>query len=96
MRRYHFLIVEIIVESVNLDTDVKTEKNLFCPHDGEQLDFCKKVNLKTQGKKDVLVNFILQETKNSNLFEKAVLKLGERQMPFGQSWLKLVAIELVN
>ena len=40
-------------------------------HDGEQLGFYKKAHIKTHSKKkDVRVTFILQETKNSNLFEK--------------------------
>ena len=52
------------------DIDVKIEN--YNHHDGEQLLFYKKVNIKTQSqKKDVLVIFILlQETKNSNLFDK--------------------------
>ena len=52
------------------DIDVKIEN--YNHHDGEQLLFYKKVHIKTQSKKkDVLVIFILlQETKNSNLFDK--------------------------
>ena len=66
MRCYHFFIVEIIVE---FDTDVKIL--IYCHHDGEQVGFYEKVHIKTQSKKDVLVViFILQETKNSNLFDK--------------------------
>ena len=43
----------------------------YVPDDGEQLGFYEKIQVKTQSKKkDVLVNFILQETKNSNLFDK--------------------------
>ena len=41
-------------------------------HDEEQLDFYEKVHIKTHRlskKKDVLVIFVLQETKNSNLFD---------------------------
>ena len=41
-------------------------------HDGEQLDFYKKVHMKTQSKKkDVLEIFLVQETKNSNLLGKS-------------------------
>ena len=39
--------------------------------DGEQLGFYKKLHMKTQSKKkDVLVIFTLQETKNSDLLHK--------------------------
>ena len=33
----------------------------YCHHDGEQLSFYKKVHIKTQSNKDVLVIVILQE-----------------------------------
>ena len=50
------------------DTDVKIG-NYY--HDGKELGFYEKVHIKTQSwKKDVLVIFILQEMKNSNLFDK--------------------------
>ena len=42
-------------------------------HDGEQLDFHKKVHPKTQRltkEKDVFLIFVLQKTKNCNLFHK--------------------------
>ena len=54
------------------DINVKIEN--YNHHDGEQLLFFKKVHIKTQcKKKDVLVIFILlQEMKNSNLFDKNV------------------------
>ena len=53
-------------------TDVKIE-NYYHHHVGEQLLFYKKVHIKIQSKKrDVLVICILlQETKNSNLFDKS-------------------------
>ena len=35
-------------------------------HDGKQLGFYKNVHIKTEQEGDVLVIFILQETKNSN------------------------------
>ena len=70
MRCYHFFIVEIIVESVNLIQMSKQIRKLY-HHDGEQLGFYKKVHIKTKiKKKAVPVIFILQETKNSNLFDK--------------------------
>ena len=52
------------------DTDVKIEN--YYQHDGEQLGFYKKKHIKTPSKKkNVLCNFmLLQETKNSNLFDK--------------------------
>ena len=51
------------------DTDVKIEN--YYHQDGEKLGFYKKVNIKTQSKKkNVLVIFILQETKNPNFFDK--------------------------
>ena len=64
VRCYHFFIVEMIVESVNLIQ--------ITHHYVEQLPFYKRVHIKTRSKKkDVLVIFILsQETKNSNLFDK--------------------------
>ena len=59
--------------------DVKLEQN-FYHNDGEQLGFYEKVYLKTQiKKKDVLVIFILQETKNSNLFNKIKKELKSSQ-----------------
>ena len=53
-------------------TDVNIE-NYYHHHAGEQLLFYKKVHIKIQSKKrDVLVICILlQETKNSNLFDKS-------------------------
>ena len=53
-----------------INTDVKLES--YHHHDGEQLLFLKKVQIKRQSKnKDVLVMFILLlETKNSGLFDK--------------------------
>ena len=49
-------------------------------HDGEQL--YQKVYIKTQSKKkEVLVIFILQETKNSNFFWQKLYSR-ERQMPY--------------
>ena len=70
---YHFFIVEIIVESVNWRRCQNITENYYY-HDGEQLGFDKKAHIKTQNKKkkkkNVLVIFMLQETKNSNLFDK--------------------------
>ena len=51
-------------------------------HDGEQLCLYQKVYIKTQSKKkEVLVIFILQETKNSNFFLQKLYSR-ERQMPY--------------
>ena len=46
---YHFFIVEIIVESVNLIRCQNRKENYYY-HDGEQLGFDNKVHIKTQGK----------------------------------------------
>ena len=46
----------------------------YCHHNREQLSFYEKVHFKTQSNKDVLIIFISQETKNSDLFDKTVLK----------------------
>ena len=64
VRCYHFFIVEMIVEGVNLIQ--------ITHHYVEQLPFYKRVHIKTRSKKkDVLVIFILsQERKNSNLVDK--------------------------
>ena len=51
------------------DIDAKIENHY--QDDGQQLGFYEKIHIKTQSKKnDVLVIFILQETKNFNLFDK--------------------------
>ena len=66
---YQFFIVEIIVENVNKMMSKQIRK--FYHHDGEQLGFYEKIHIKTQSKKnEVLAIFTLQETKNSNLFDK--------------------------
>ena len=69
-RCYHFPTAEIIVESVSLiQMTNKIEK--YYHHDGEQLGFYKKVQIKTHRlskKKHFLVTFILQETNNVFLF----------------------------
>ena len=53
-------------------------------HNEEQLGFYKKSTYQAQtNKKDVLVIFILQETKNSNLFDKK-LYTRERKMSYEQ------------
>ena len=76
MRYYHFFIVEIIVESVNLIQMSQENRKLYhhdgeqlrienyYHHDGEQLGFYENVHIKTQNKKkNVLVVFILHEMK---------------------------------
>ena len=61
-------------------------------HGGEELGFCKKVHIETHRlskKKDVLVVFVLEESKNSNLliyWQKPYSK--QRQMSYS-TWRKL-------
>ena len=79
------------------DIDVKIENHNH--HDGEQLLFYKKVHIKTQSKKkDVFVIFmLLQETKNSNLFDKNYAQ--ENVKCHNLTWRKLtwwIVIEQVN
>ena len=74
MRCYHFFIFEVIAESVNLIhsliTDVKTEQKIISPW-WRTITFLKNLHQNTQRKKkDVLVIILLQETKNSNLYNK--------------------------
>ena len=78
------------------DTDVKIENYYHC--DEEQLGFYKNVHIKTQGKKkDVLVIFILQETKNPNLFDKNCAQENVKyHIQHEESWLRSIAIEQVN
>ena len=61
----------------NCEFDINVKIENYNHHDGEQLQFYKKVLIKTQcKKKDVFLIFmLLQEIKNSNLFDK------KRQMP---------------
>ena len=70
VRCCHFFIVESCCLKCEFDTDVKI-KNYF-HYDEDQLLFCKKVHIETKSiKQNVLVIFLLlQETKNSNLFDK--------------------------
>ena len=69
-RCYHFPTAEIIVESVSL-IQMTNRIEEYYHHDGEQLGFYKKVQIKTHRlskKKHFLVTFILQETNNVFLF----------------------------
>ena len=69
-RCYHFPTAEIIVESVSL-MQMTNRIEEYYHHDGEQLGFYKKVQIKTHTlskKKHFLVIFILQETNNVFLF----------------------------
>ena len=69
-RCYHFPTAEIIVESVSL-IQMTNRIEEYYQHDGEQLGFYKKVQIKTHRlskKKHFLVTFILQETNNVFLF----------------------------
>ena len=60
-------------------------------NDGEQVGFKKEAHVKIQSKKkDVLLIFELEETKNSNLFDKSCeLYSRERQMSYStwKDWL---------
>ena len=78
------------------DIDVKIEN--YFHHDVKQLGFYKKVHIKKQGKKDVLVILILlQETKNSNLFDKNCTQGNVKcYVQHEESWLRLIVIEEVN
>ena len=79
------------------DTDVKIEN--YYHHDGEQLLFHKKVHIKTQSnKKDVFVIFILlQETKNSSLFDKNCTQENVKcHILHEESWFGWIVIEQVN
>ena len=85
------------------DTDVKTEN--YNHHDGEQWHFFKKVHIKTQSKKNVLVIFsyiialkpfiLLQEAKNFNLFDKNCTqeKPQENVIQHEENWLGWIVIE---
>ena len=53
----------------DFDADVKIEQKVIITMMENNQDFIKKVHIKTQSK-TVLVIFTLQETKNSNLFDK--------------------------
>ena len=86
VRCYHFFIVEIIDQSVNLIQMLKQNRK-FCHHDRNNYVFIKKVHLKTQSKKkDVLLIFTLQETKNSNLFDKSCTQVNRTSNAI---WIKL-------
>ena len=108
MRYYHYFIAEIITESVNLirdnccwncefDTDVKIEN--YYHHDRKHLGFYKKkVHIKIQSKKkDVLVIFKLQETKNSILFDNNCTQENVKyHIQHEESWFRWIVIEQVN
>ena len=67
-------------------------------HNGEQLDFYKKVRINTQSKKkDFLVIFALQETMNSNLFDKSCTQENVKfHIQHEESWLRWIVIEQVS
>ena len=77
------------------DTNVKIEN--YYHHDEEQLVFYK-VHVKTQSKKkDVLVILLLQETKNSNLFEENCTQKNVKcHIQHEENWLRWILIEQVN
>ena len=77
------------------DTDVKVEN--YYHHDGEQLGFYKKVHIKAQSIKDVLVIFILQGTKNSNLFDKNCTQENVKcYIQHDSRWRRVILIEQLN
>ena len=78
------------------DTDVKIET--YYHHDGEQTGFYKKLHIKTQSKKNnVFVIFILQETKNSNLFEKNCTQENVKyNIQHKETWLRWILIEQIH
>ena len=88
-RCYHFPTAEIIVESVSLiQMTNKIEK--YYHHDGEQLGFYKKVQIKTHRlskKKYSLVIFILQETNNVFLFFLKNAVFNMKKVGLNKSWL---------
>ena len=88
-RCYHFPTAEIIVESVSLiQMTNKIEK--YYHHDGEQLGFYKKVQIKTHRlskKKYSLVIFILQETNNVFLFFLKNAVFNMKKVDLNKSWL---------
>ena len=62
-------------------------------HDGEQLGFYSKVHIKTYSK----MFFILQETKNPNLFDKNCAQENVKcHIQHVESWLRWIVIEQVN
>ena len=67
-------------------------------HDGEQLGFYKKVHIKTKiKKKAVPVMFILQETKNFNLFDKNCIQENVKcHIQHEESWRRWIVIEQVQ
>ena len=71
----HFFIVELVrCWKSEFDNTCQNRMENYCHHNREQLSFYEKVHFKTQSNKDVLIIFISQETKNSDLFDKTVLK----------------------
>ena len=81
------------------DTDVKIENDYHYDREQpEQLSFLKKVHVKTQSQKnDVLVIFVLQETKNFNLFDKNCTQDNVKcYIQHEESWHRWTVIEQVN
>ena len=75
------------------DTDVRIKKYFY--HDREQLGLYKKVYIKT--KMNVFVIFMLQETKNSNWFDKNCNQENAKcYIKHEESWLRRIVIQQVN
>ena len=67
----------------------------YYKHDGKQLVFYEKVHIKHR--EDVLVTFIFQEWKNSNLFDKnCTKKYVKYHIQHEEGWLRWIVIELAN
>ena len=76
------------------DTDIEVEN--YYQHDGEQLGFYKKSTYQNT-EQDVFVIFTLQDTKNSNLFDKNCPQEDVTcHIQHEESWLRWIVIEQVN
>ena len=74
MRCYHFFIFEVIVESVNLITDIKIYRKLLSPW-WRTINFLKNLYQNAEQKERCACNrySIARNDKNSNLFDKQLL-----------------------
>ena len=80
-------------EKCEFDTDLKIEN--YYHHDGEQLHFYKNERIKTQS--TVLATIILQEMKNSNIFDKNCTQENIRcNIQHEESWRRWIVIEQVK
>ena len=106
LKHYIFIIKHISSEMLSFlhrwdyclecefDTDAKTEN--YYRHDGEQLGFYKNSTYQNTGQ-DVFVIFLLEETKNSNLFDKnCAQEYVKCHIQHKESWLRWILIEQVS